>query len=611
MTPDELSNHYIQNTALPFFPNDSPTAKQPAYVEGSNVLTSIRGYAERRNGFATFLSDTTWTFSGTVQRFFTWRRWTGASITLSGSYFEMYCETSATQSRVWKRRVGTDAVPVNIFTSSSSTVVFDFCVSNDFVFFGNGVDMKKYDGSNVWNWGITAPASAVTVTTTTGSLSPVIGYKYVICWDNSSTTHVSSPSPVSTDTGAQTNQNFILTGNTTTDGQVDRVRVFRTIDGGSIYFEHPSSPVTYATWTASGLTDSSADSALSSNVAPLPNQNNRPTASLDPVWFANRIWTHIDDTLYYSDFEELVRGVEEESFASTNFRFFGEEIVAKRVAGQYLLIFTANNIYRIYGDSLATFRMDTLASGKGALNRACVISMRGLVAWLDSSSCIFVTDGTTVPERDLSYPIRSEISSITQASAALAFHSTGNTHWLLLMDGGAGNIYTYDLDTQQWMPPWPISNLQAIYSGQTALASYRLFLGRNGKPLQQNTNYQDDGSNYTARLRMNLFDLVEEGNPSKYGILDHIALESGTVVTTTVGYLTDEDPSGASYQATASTGNAPPNRTQGTNLVETWYPTLADPNLKGARRVSVEMNWAAANSNFLLYGINLSYKEVD
>lgn len=614
----DLQHRYIQNTALPYYPNTSVTPNVPTtsqdtlvYLAGSNVMTSLVGQAERRNGFSALCSDSTFTFSGSIQRFFTWRRWTGASVTLSGAYFVMYAISETTSSKVYKQRVGTDVYPALIHTDSTSTTPFDFVVSNNYCFFGNGVDMKKWDGTTVTNWGITGPSAAVSYTSSAGTLSPVIGYQWVICFDSSASTHVSSPSTASTSTGAQTNLQFNIGGNTTTDTQVDRVRIGRTIDGGSIFFEHPNSPISYATWVTSGFTDNSADTALTSNVMPLPNQNNRPPASQGAVWFANRIWTFLNDTLYYSDFEELVRGVEEESFASTNQRFIGREITGLAVAGTFLLIFAADMIFRIYGDSLATFRFDTLAMGKGALNRAAIISFRGLVAWLDSSNCIFATDGQNLPEQDISYPMRSDILSIVHSTAAMAFHSTGNKHWLILMDGGAQKLYVYDLDLKQWMPPWPIDTVTAIYSGQTAAATYKLFLGKNKKPLAQDTNYQDDGSSYTASLTTSLMDIVPSENPSAYGVMDHIEVESGSVVASTVKWLTDEDPSGATYQATATSGNAPPHRTQGTNLVETWYPTIGDPNLKGARRVSIQLNWAAANTRFILYGLAVAYKGID
>lgn len=622
MQGEELQHHYIPVTALPYVSNGSPTDKDPVFDSGSsNVLTSIRRYVEKRNGFGFFESDTAFTFSGTVKRFFTWPRWTGAAITLSGSYFVMVNDVSASTSRVYKQRflngVAQDPYPVLIHTDTTSTGPFDFVVSNNFVFFGNGVDMKKYDGSSVTNWGITGPSAAVTFSSGSGNLSPTIGYRWQIAWENSGTGHISSPSTASFSSGSGSSVKFTFTGNTTADAQVDRVRLFRTIDGGSIFFELPASPIAYATWTANGYEDNTPDppqtassgAVLTNAVAPLVNQNNRPTASQGPVWFANRIWTFINDTLYYSDFEELVRGIEEEAFAQNNLRFFGKEIFALAVAGQYLLIFTADTIYRIYGDTLATFRMDVLAEGKGALNRAAVIAFNGLVAWLDSSNTLWYTDGQSIPDIDLSAPIRPDIASIDHTQAALAYHRNGNAEWLALMDGANGKLYVYDLDTRQWMPPWTVSGCTAIYSGQTQSGTTRLFLAKDGKPLILGTGYQDAGVNYSGAIKTNLFDLVPVDNPSLYGILDHVEIESGTVTTSSVGYLTDEDPAGATYiQAQAAVN--PPNRAQGTNLIESWYMTMGDPNCKGARRVSVQMNWAGANSSFKVYGFALGYEEI-
>jgi len=608
----QLQHHYLDKTNLPYVSNGSVTAKAVEFTAGSNVLTSIKDYFERRNGFSAYTTDS---FSGDIKRFHTWRRWTGAAITLSGSYFAMVAEVTTTNSRVWKQRVGTDSNFQLIHTDSTSTNPFDFVVSNNFIFFANGVDMKKYDGTTVTNWGITGPSAAVTFTSGAGSLSPVIGYQWVIAFGNSSTGHISSPSAVSTNTTGTARQ-FTISGNTTTDTQVDRVHVFRNIDGGSIFFELPGSPVTYANYAASGFVDNNADSTLTSSVAPLPNQNNRPTASDDPVWFANRIWTHSGDTLYYSDFEELVRGVEEEAFASTNLRSFGKEIVGKRVAGEYLLIFTADTIFRIYGDSLATFRMDTLVTGRGLLNRAASVSFSaqisegspyvGLVAWLDSSNTVWITDGTSLTE--LSIPIRPDIASIVHAQAGMAFHASGNRDWLILMDGEGGKLYVYDLDTKRWMPPWSITNTTAIYSGATAVGTQRLFLGRSKTALNQDSGYTDTGVAYTATATTNLFDIVPLDNPSMTGIVDHIEVETGTV-TPTVKFLLDENPATGTF-TTASTSINPPNRTQGTNLLETWFQVRSETGNRAARRASLQITFSATDSNFQVYGIALAYEPI-
>lgn len=587
-TAEELRHRYITNTALPYVPDSSPTTKTPVFVAGSNVWTREEGYFERRPGFPTY---TTNTFTGSVVRFFAWQRW-------NSDFYVMLNETvSTTTSTVYKLKVGTDTTFSAIHSDSTSAEPFDFVVSNNFVYFGNGVDMKKYDGTTTSNWGITAPAAAVTVTTTTGSLTTTRGYQWVICWENSSTGHVSSPSPVSTLT-TLTAQNAILTGNTTTDSQVDKTRIFRTLDGGSIFFQ--VAQINYSTWTASGYTDSTTDTTLATaaTIAPLQNQNNRPTASKGPVWFANRIWTFDDDTLYYSNYEENVLGVEEESFASTNQRSFGTEIFGLKVAGEYLLIFTASTIYRIYGDSLATFRMDTLGKKAGCRNRACVAESGGIVGWLDSTNIVRISDGVSITE--VSKPIRSDIASIVHASAAVAFFDDGTRHWLMLMDGGAGKIYVYDLDTDQWMPPWVVANITGMASGEIAAGTQRLFLGTTSKALfLHTTSYLDNGVPFTASVTTSLFDLIDTDNPSEAGVIDHLEVERNTAAILSVKYLTDDDPATSSFTTFAGSAISPPRRTQGTNLVEVWYPQ----NGPNARRAAIQLNWTDANLNFKVYGI--------
>ena len=204
---------------------------------------------------------------------------------------------------------------------------------------------------------------------------------------------------------------------------------------------------------------------------------------------------------------------------------------------------------------------------------------------------------------EISVPIRTDISSIVHASAAITYHTTGNSQWIVLMDGGAGYLRVYDIDLAQWMPPWPIEAIQAVYSGQTAPGTRKLFLGRNKVPLQQDTGYQDQGATYTASVTTNLFDLIPADNPSMYGCIDHVEIESGSVTATSVKYLTDEDPSSGTYTASAAAID-PPNRTQGTALVEKWYPIRSN----SARRASIQINFAAANSSFRVYGVALAYE---
>src|SRR5712671_1173279 len=151
-------HHFVTNPGMPYIANASVTETRPHYKAGSNVLSSIRGFVSKRPGNPTYTSDV---FPQPVMRIFGWRLWAGA-------FFVMANAVGGGQSLVYKLKIGTDSTfGAAIFTSSSATP-FDFVTSNNVVYFGNGTDMKKYDGTTVTNWGIAKPAAAPTATAVAG-----------------------------------------------------------------------------------------------------------------------------------------------------------------------------------------------------------------------------------------------------------------------------------------------------------------------------------------------------------------------------------------------------------------------------------------------------------
>lgn len=158
----------IDKPILPYRTNTSPVDESPHWVSGSlNTMATIRGEVEKRPGFALSVEALLTEIPGTVQRLFTWRRF-------SGSFFVMASvETAITGSlsQVWKYEVGVDQSFSIIYADTSSTVSqpFDFITSNNFVFFGNATtrqNMRKFNGtaiSDVYRaslWGLDFPVAA-------------------------------------------------------------------------------------------------------------------------------------------------------------------------------------------------------------------------------------------------------------------------------------------------------------------------------------------------------------------------------------------------------------------------------------------------------------------
>ena len=148
---------------LPYISYTSPVNEAPHFVSGSqNVLASQIGYLEKRPGFSTAVESTLSTVPGIITRIFGWRRW-------NGSFFVMLSTRVSGVSKVYKLERGVDLSFTLIWTSTSATS-FDFVVSDNFCFFGNGTDMRKFDGTTVSKWGTDAPATAPAISLLSGTL---------------------------------------------------------------------------------------------------------------------------------------------------------------------------------------------------------------------------------------------------------------------------------------------------------------------------------------------------------------------------------------------------------------------------------------------------------
>lgn len=599
----DLQHHPIRNTALPYVTNESIISDRPAFRSGSNnLLTSVRGYSERAPGWA--YNDST-TFTGTVKRLFVWEKW-------NGDKFIMACEVTGSESKVYKRKIGTDAGFVLIYNDTGSTTPFDFCVSNDMVFFSNGNEAWKYDGTTVHPWGIGmgagnfASASVNGVDTLDAQNG---GYIYVFAYGNSTTGHVSSPSLESTATGNFTNQKVTVTCQRTTDTQVDRLHLFRSTDGGGgVYFECENSP--YAHTPGAGtmdVDDTTADADLDSLTrAPVRGVNDYPDGLKGCVWWQNRIWAFKDNKVYYSGWEEIKNGVQEECFPASNFHPYPSAVKAIAAVEDYLLVFMVDEIWRVSGDSLDTFSRKGRFKRKGVRNQNCVTSNGKTIAWLDPSNKVLITDG--VAYQEVSLAIRQDFDGISHDDASVSFHDSSTFNWLCVHDGGNSKLYILDLDTQKWMPPWT-RNGGPVHSGEQSDGQYDLLIANSSNRVCKLTpaSYTDEAAAaYTAIAITNLFPLLNEPKPDELGVIEHVMLERNNRDINGIAVMVDDDPEQGSWTAITAQVKDPPYRTQGSYLFQKWYDHRTGP----GQRAAIKIDWAAANSKFILYTLDLAHKIV-
>lgn len=446
------------------------------------------------------------------------------------------------------------------------------------------------------------------------------GYQYVYCYSNASTGHISSPTPPSPATGNFTNKlNVGITVVASSDPQVTNIRLFRTTDGGGgVFFEVASSPYPNSSGT---ITDTTADASLSVITAPTFGFNDPPPAMKGMVWFANRIWGFNNASVYFTDWEEMNIGVPEEasvSGSSGNFWNFDSEVTGLSIAQDGVIIFTAGGIFKIDGDSLDTFRRTTIAKGIGCRNRATITRLGALTAFLANTNSIWTTDSTSLQE--ISAMIQPNIDGIDHSQASMIFHIQGQNRWLLLCDPSHSQTLPYDVNTQQWMPPWTIVP-SACMSGETTPGNWDLLIGDNTskKMLQLTTTaYLDNGASYAASLTTNLIPIVNEHMsnanpvidlyypqaPEHVAYIEYLAMDSNAVLPTTVKFLLDEDPATGTYTDITANVKDAPLKNQGVNIVDKWYYSRSGT----AKRCSTQVNWAAANSNFKVYTYTYAYR---
>lgn len=811
--PDTLEYRHIRNPCLSYVTASSPTSTNPQYIGGQNILTSYKGYAERRPCFQGGIFEESVAFTGLQKRIFAWRRW-------SGTFYIMLCEVTSTASNIWKLAVGIDSAFSLIF-SSLSTETFDFVVSNNFCFFGNGTDMRKFDGTTVTNWGISAPSVVIsgpnttgtgassgspawanptriqthdgsystsaigggawtnggsigaTVTLSTGNLvatnfsfsvpagatilgflveaygfysvaggvnttisqfalngqmikagtavgsfqsqgigtsaayvpigsgtnlfgstwvpadvsgstfgvqivasakffhvhnssgtDPTItfsiddvritayysspsaglpttslsgtgitaatGYQYVYCYFNSTTGHLSSPSQASVTTGAFSNKTVNVTVTASTDPQVDKIRIFRTTDGGGgQFFEIENSPVANVTGP---YPDTTTDANLSVITAPTFGFNDPPPPQKGFIWFANRIWGFSNATVYFTDWEELNLGVAEEAWVSGpagNYWNFDSEVTGLSIVQDGVLIFTAGSIYKIDGDSLDTFRRTTIAKGIGCRQRATITRLGGLTAFLANTNSVWTTDSNSLQE--ISREIQPTLDGIDHSQASMAFHIQGQNRWLVLADPGHQQTVVYDTNLGQWMPPWTIQ-CTSLCSAETSEGTWNLLAGAN--PSQQFSvnvmltmlpgSYEDfnvGGVTYPASIILNPIPLINEHMgevnqfvdiyypqaPGRVSYLEYFGMEfdaNSNLDLQDVSFCHDDDPATAAYTSIFANATDAPKLAQGINIIDKWYycrkPTV--------RRVSMKVQWSGTKRNFKLYTMSMGYR---
>lgn len=271
-------------------------------------------------------------------------------------------------------------------SSTKKTSIVPFRPLNDdstWAFIADRALMRKDDGTNTYQWGITAPTATPSVGTTgtglTGSYQVKFTYARIV---GSSVAHESNPSPASA-VQALANQNLSVSGLTaSSDAQVTHIRLYRTLASGTVYLFDQN--IVNGTTTA---TSSQADSAL--GVAVETDNDPPPECNWGCIFNETMFLLGDPDFPHYLYFSKRLRPE-----SVTEFIEIGNAddplTVAVAISG-VLGVWTRKTKYRVVGNSTSSYAPIEHLSRRGTPSPfACVATEYGIV--FPSKDGIFSTN---------------------------------------------------------------------------------------------------------------------------------------------------------------------------------------------------------------------------
>lgn len=268
--------------------------------------------------------------------------------------------------------------------------------TSEWIYIADDSLMRKYDGTNVRNWGIAAPSAAPTIvagsgTGLTGDYSAVYIYVRVV---GSSIATRSSPSATPTAV-TLANEDLDVTVVASSDAQVTNIRIFRTVAGGTAHLFDQQVANASAT-----ITSTQADSALGDAVETdnsVPNNASwvalhqghlflcRDASNPHYLWWSKRFREEVpaDQFLEIGNPSDPIQG-------------------ALPLAG-FLGVFTRLTKYRVLGNTTAGFVFQEALSSRGTpAPQAAIVTARGAI--FPARDGIFLTNFLE-PDTELSQAI--------------------------------------------------------------------------------------------------------------------------------------------------------------------------------------------------------------
>lgn len=449
------------------------------------------------------------------------------------------------------------------------------------------------------------------LTTTNG------GYQYVFSYGNSNSGHLSSPTPPSVSTGNFSSKSVQVSLTASTDPQVNQIRVFRTKDGGSVYFELPTSPYPN---TTQNITDSATDAALQQEVfwpqIPPSIPNTPPPAGfIHYTYHLQRIWGAVGNFVFYAAGPDVLLGNGNEAFPPANNFLFPSLVVKLVPYSSGLLVFTTDDIFVVYGTNTATFYAMPWQPGVGILGENA-IDIQGSNIFLYTSD----RQGLQISSsgiNEIGFPIgdllQTQFDPNTNIHVAAIISGTSDK--AVFIGDSVGNWFRCNWNqAPEGGPAW--SPKATIQGGFTHFQAVETSPGIHQLLMFQNTggggsivlfrdfnNYSDNGTPYSAFFTLGSLVLAQPGQLSE---VVHIVTEQKAIGSPVSALVLIEEIAGT-FESLPEVVPDPPGLTPSVSVISQRFYLNQSQQTVDCRHLQVKIVFAQENAkneilSFSLFG---------
>jgi hypothetical protein len=457
------------------------------------------------------------------------------------------------------------------------------------------------DNSEIWsNNGPYSPSN-------TGNW--IYAYSYV----NSLVDSVSTAGPQSTPILVSLSNLAVIQGAGSSDPQVDKIYLWRTVQGGSVlfYLDQVSNPGGGMSWIYTDTTPDVGTNGPGLNqqiTAPIDHGNDPPPTGLSALTYhLERIWGALNNSVYYSDGPDASVGIGDEAWDPENVFVFPSTVIRLFPTSNGLLVFTVSDIYIIQGLATSSSPLFSIPflSNIGLVSYDA-FSVNGSIVYLYTSDNQIITLDPSSGISEIGFPIGDQFGPLngtetfTPTSTKVTWHVAGSPDKGLYVSDSQGTWWrlcpTPSPETgTTWSPKArPVGGFSCVQSVETSPGTRNLLVGpkTSGPILKRDyTVYSDNGSAYNAYAVLGSLVLAQPGQMAHVKFITTDSWARGTPISLAV-QLDEIAPISSGYFETLSAYVPDPTQLTASNSIYAqrfYLSQTQDPSV--CRHLQIQINW--------------------